>query len=56
MTAVEAKKLHNGDEVIDKGTNEACKVLTVKVLGRYVVVDVITPKNTYRQLTHVEIR
>ncbi len=55
MTAEFAKTLHNGDEVRVKKTNQICKVLTVKTHGKIVVLEVLTPQNTYRQVTHVEV-
>jgi len=55
VTAEFAKTLHNGDEVRVKKTNQICKVLTVKTHGKIVVLEVLTPQNTSRQVTHVEV-
>ena len=56
MTAELASNLHNGDQVIDKKTNAVCSVLTVEKMGKHVVLEVLTPFNTYKKLTHAEVR
>lgn len=51
MTFQDAKKLHNGDEVIDKTTNESVNVLSIEVVtdGSYGNPAVIITGNGQRQ-------
>jgi len=57
-----AKKLHNGDEVLDKETGESIKVLSVSfhsvatLKSDYVVIEGVGEKQGYREWNHRSVR
>jgi hypothetical protein len=48
----DAIRLHNGDEVIDKETNESIKVLSITVHQNDVVIEGIGDQQGYAQWGH----
>ncbi len=65
MIFAQAKKLHNGDEVISKETGESIRVLSIKVfeprpkpLGvrPSVCIEGVGPKTGYHEWVHDEVR
>lgn len=59
----DAKKLHNGDEVIDKLTGEVVKVLTRTVKGKEdglqrptVFIAAMSPKDGWQEYIHTEVK
>ena len=61
MKLTDAKKLHNGDEVISKDNNgESIKVLSVEEWpnedGSLVRIEGVGTKSGYRWWTHTEVR
>ena len=61
MTYLEAKKLHNGDEVIQKQHGYVLTVLDtykLKPIGKspLIIVECVTENNSYIELNHKEIK
>ncbi len=59
MTYRAAKKLHNGDEVIDKTTGESVKVLSIKQEPGppypYILIEGIGAKQGYNHWQHTTV-
>jgi len=54
MKYAEAKRLHAGDEVTIKATNEIVVITSIKQKGKYIMIDVMT-RDGMRSLYHDEI-
>ena len=58
MRMRDAKKLHNGDEVVSKETGESIRVLRSKFLPGpgMVIIEGVGAKTGYREWIHTEVR
>jgi hypothetical protein len=51
-----AKKLHNGDEVTVKGTNEVTTVIDAYVEGNVVVIECCLKDEGFTKLRHTDVK
>ncbi len=56
MKYIHAKKLHNGDEIILKETNELCVVQNTEVHEKKVIIWAMTPKYGFCGLQHTDYK